>query len=192
MPSKMHALEDGKAEEDVAAECLEAAAGIRTVIMQQRPPKTVRELRRDTPRPRIAPPDANPRHQRRRLAASKGQRQQTGNIICAVLPVAIHGHDPGCAGRHHPGHQRRGLAATPVVAQHADGAVRQAQRAQTLSGCVIAAIVDIDELEPAKRSRSAQDLLRHSGDVVLLIEDGNDDGEAGLAGHARFGRKRIC
>ena len=48
----VHALEDGKAEEDVAAECLETAAGVRTAIMQERPPETVGEPRRRPGRPR--------------------------------------------------------------------------------------------------------------------------------------------
>ena len=151
----VHALEGRQAQEHVAAERLQPAGGVRTIVVQQLLPQPVREFCRETPRPAIAPRRADPGDQRRRLAGCPGQFEQARDFGRVVLAVAVHRHDPWRARRADPGDQRRRLAAAPIVAQHADRAVRARSARSRSGGRVVAAVIDIDQLEIARAARAA-------------------------------------
>ena len=114
--------------------------------------------------------------------ASQAGFEQARDFGRVVLPVAVHRHDPGRARRADPGDQRRRLAAAPVVAQHPDRAVARPQHAQPFRGRVIAAVIDIDQLERPERARRLHDFGGNRRDVLGFVEDRDDDRKARPAG----------
>ena len=83
----VHPFEGGEAKEDFAAERLEAAGGIRTIVMQQRLPQTVGKPGRKPPRPRIAPLGADAGNQREGLAARLIEKMEAEGVVSSANHV---------------------------------------------------------------------------------------------------------
>jgi hypothetical protein len=132
-----------------------------------------------------------PRPPTRRARRRPRPIQEAGNVLGAVLTVSAHRHDPRRTRRHDAGDQGRRLAATPVVAQHADRVVRIAKHPETFGGCVVAAIIDIDQFEWSCGSDRPEDFLSHRGDIVRFVEYSNDNRKAGLARQRSGGCDRL-
>jgi hypothetical protein len=188
----VHPLERGQAEESVTPERLETAGGIRTIVVQERLTNTIRESRGEPPRPGIAPVRADSGDQRKRLASRPGQFHKAKDILGAVLTVAVHGHDPWRGRRPDTGDQGRRLAATAIVPQHADRGVPIPKHPETFGGCIIAAVIDVDQFERSRGGDCPQNFLSHRSDVVRFIVYGNDNRKAGSATQRGRACDRIC
>ena len=88
----------------------------------------------------------------------------------------------GCRAREHAGHDGRALPAAPLVAHDAQLRHSPAQVPKLRRRRVVAAVVDVDDLEGGKRCEGGGDLVHERRDVAGLVPDGNDDGQPAVEG----------
>jgi len=92
----VHVIEEWQLEERVAAEYLQAAAGVGRPIVQQVAAHAVRHARGETAEPRVAPRDAVAATSARRAGERRLHASRSAGCLGVVLPspssVAIHGY----------------------------------------------------------------------------------------------------
>src|SRR5439155_15224644 len=111
------------------------------------------------------------------VVAVEPARDELRHDLGRVLQIAVH-HDDGVAGgRLEPGRDRCLMAERPRQVDRLDPGILGVQRAQELRRPIGAPVVDEDDVErqaAVERRREPADQL---GNVVFLVEDGNDHRE---------------
>ena len=120
-------------------------------------------------------------HEIRAFAAREGSRRAQNGI---VLPVAVEGDDQRTARQVEAGGQRRGLAVVRAELDDAEQRQLAGEVAEARARRVRRTVVDDDHLvrlpQALHHALEAQEQRAH---VVLLVVDGDDDGERRV-GHA--------
>ena len=113
----------------------------------------------------------------------RGQREEAGDVRGVVLQVPVQRHDDLAPGVIEPRRERRRLPEVPAERHQDPAGVRRPDRFQAGPGPVRGAVVHGDDLVgDALRVQGAADLVGEDGDVLLLVEDGDDDGQGGAVG----------
>ena len=118
-----------------------------------------------------------------------GERQQADELGQVELAVAVGQQDPRHPRRLDPRAHGGAVAAVGRVHDDADALVGGRERLGALARGVGGAVVDDDDLHAARAQLGGGERLRDGGaDVVLLVEAGQDDGQAGEPQIGRHGR----
>src|SRR5206468_3064091 len=129
---------------------------------------------------RVAPAYADPDHgPRSRLAELRDQHR---NVRGVVLKVRVERDDDPTAGQAEARVEAGALSGVALEVDRADLRRRLRHPVDDLPAAVRGAVVDQQRLvPPARRHERAAYLLPERAEVVLLVEDGDDEGD--LGGH---------
>ncbi|MNY04087.1 hypothetical protein D3C86_1367390 [compost metagenome] len=142
----MDVIEVGQAQEDVAAEGLEPAAGVVGVVGQQLPADTVGPDRGLTLGVRILTLGAHAADQGDIGGRGDQGVGQTRSVGGRVLAVAVQGDDDGRARRQDPGAHCAALTRIGRMRQHPQGRQLRHRRLKFGQGGIPAGVVDEDHL----------------------------------------------
>ena len=143
--------------------------------------------RRQPPRGRVAPPDAD-------TAGEVGVAQrldQARQVFRAALEVGVEGRDQLAPRDAEARDQRRGLAGSPVVSEVAQPGLRGGQRGQHLLGLIAAAVVDDDQLPGDGGGVERLAHLGHQGAEVRSLVVGRDHDAQSRRGRMAVAGRRV-
>lgn len=168
----VHAGEDGQVLEKGSAEGLERAAGVDDRLVGDPVAHAVGDARRDPAHPVVLPP--LPHAADDVEAVDLGEEPR--DVRRVVLQVGVQGDDDLAAGVAEAGVHRRRLAAVPALVEHAHAVVVPGQPPQDFRAGVGAAVIDEEDLIGAPEAgHCLADLFGQDGQVLFLVEDGDDE-----------------
>ena len=179
----VHMIEVRKLEKQRSIEHLETTPGIRRSVTEDARANGVGDARRETDEPRIAALDSVPGHECARAIELGGLEgsDQARDVVRVVLPIPVERGDSRGACVHYAGAERRALAASTIVPQHADARIVARQFGQAHERRIRARVVDKDDLVFDDTRERGIDVTRERTNVVLLIMHRDDHRDVGDA-----------
>ncbi|KAG1083259.1 hypothetical protein G6F40_014823 [Rhizopus arrhizus] len=166
-------------EEGVALEQLDAAAGVGRVIAQHARADGIGPAAGPALAAAVLAVDAPAGKQLHLRLGRIARGQQPGDVGGIILAIAIQGGDPGRPRMLDAGAHRGALAALVHMVQHAQFRRGGLQPLQHGQGVIARVIVDVDDLERYPATQRRGDFGDQRGDIVALVEHGDDNGKLG-------------
>ncbi len=172
----MQAIEIRQAQEHIAAERLQSAAGVAGAVAQHRAAHGIGDARLQLLETAGLAPGALSRDQPHDRRARLQRAQHGRDESRIVLAVAIDRHHHRRARRRHARAHRRRLTARLLVPDAAQKRMQRHQPLQFIFGAVGRAVIDIDDLERPLAGQRRCNLGNQRRDVAGFVADRHDDG----------------